>query len=226
MVLRLEQLQKYDKRTYKMIKKGIIFDFDGVIAESVKIKSDAFENLFKKYGPEVMSSVVKHHEANGGMSRFEKIRLYHEKYLGEKIDEKRLLKLANDFSKLVIKKVIESPYVPGVFDFIKACYVKYDLFISTGTPTEEIKRILIGRKIEKYFLEVYGSPDNKITHLKEIMDKHNYDPGELTFYGDANSDLDAAKYFNVPFVLIKNQFNAKIVKIYDGKMIDNFKGLL
>ena len=47
MVLRLEQLQKYDKRTYKMIKKGIIFDFDGVIAESVKIKSDAFKSLFK-----------------------------------------------------------------------------------------------------------------------------------------------------------------------------------
>ena len=56
--------------------KGIIFDFDGVIAESVQIKSDAFASLYEQYGDNIVKKVIEHHEANGGMSRFEKIRLY------------------------------------------------------------------------------------------------------------------------------------------------------
>ena len=54
--------------------KGIIFDFDGVIAESVHIKSSGFSDLYKPYGTEIVKRVVKHHAANGGMSRFKKIR--------------------------------------------------------------------------------------------------------------------------------------------------------
>ena len=57
--------------------KGIIFDFDGVIAESVHIKSSAFSDLYKSYGEDIVKRVVKHHEANGGMSRYKKIRYYH-----------------------------------------------------------------------------------------------------------------------------------------------------
>ena len=57
--------------------KGIIFDFDGVIAESVHIKSSAFSDLYKSYGEDIVKRVVKHHEANSGMSRYKKIRYYH-----------------------------------------------------------------------------------------------------------------------------------------------------
>ena len=60
-----------------MLLKGIIFDFDGVIADSVQVKTDAFAALYKPYGPDIVKKVVEHHEANGGMSHFEKIRLYH-----------------------------------------------------------------------------------------------------------------------------------------------------
>ena len=57
--------------------KGIIFDFDGVIAQSVEVKTEAFADMYKEYGKAVVNKVVQHHEDNGGMSRFEKFRLYH-----------------------------------------------------------------------------------------------------------------------------------------------------
>ena len=63
--------------------KGIIFDFDGVIAESVQVKSDSFAALYKPYGLDIVKKVVEHHEANGGMSRFYKFRLYHESFLNQ-----------------------------------------------------------------------------------------------------------------------------------------------
>ena len=81
--------------------KGIIFDFDGVIAESVQVKTDAFAALYASYGADNVSKVVEHHEANGGMSRFEKIRLYHESFLNRTVTKEEITNLASQFSELV-----------------------------------------------------------------------------------------------------------------------------
>ena len=54
----------------------IFWDFDGVIKESVSVKTDAYVKLFKPYGSDVCKQVKNHHLANGGMSRFNKIPLY------------------------------------------------------------------------------------------------------------------------------------------------------
>jgi phosphoglycolate phosphatase-like HAD superfamily hydrolase len=205
--------------------KGIIFDFDGVIAESVQIKTDAFARLYEDFGSEIVNKVVKHHVANGGMSRFEKIRLYHKSYLNKAITNKENEELANQFSVLVVEKVIDSPYVPGVFKYIQKCYEKYNLFISTGTPTNEMEQILIGRGIAEYFIEIHGSPEKKSVHISKIMSKYNYHPDELIFYGDANTDIDAAEQANLPFVLIKNSFNKNLANTFQGKMINNFMEL-
>ena len=61
--------------------KGIIFDFDGVIVDSVGIKSDAFAHLYNSYGTQIENKVVEHHEKNGGLSREEKIKYYHKNFL-------------------------------------------------------------------------------------------------------------------------------------------------
>ena len=206
--------------------KGIIFDFDGVVAESVQVKTEAFGNLYKRYGDNIVKKVIKHHETNGGMSRFEKIKLYHKSFLNKVITNQEIEELANQFSKLVVDKVIESPYVPGVLDYIQKCKKKYRLFISTGTPTNEMSQILDRRGISKYFIEVYGSPEKKYEHISKIMSKYDYHPNELIFYGDANTDIDAAEKANIPFVLIKNSFNDNLVKKFNGKTINNFLGLL
>ena len=51
----------------------VFWDFDGVIKESVSVKTDAFEELFKPYGDIVRKKVKNHHIENAGMSRFNKI---------------------------------------------------------------------------------------------------------------------------------------------------------
>ncbi len=51
--------------------KTIFFDFDGVIADSLDVKTNAFYRMYEPYGKDIAESVAKHHIANGGMSRFE-----------------------------------------------------------------------------------------------------------------------------------------------------------
>ena len=206
--------------------KGIIFDFDGVIAQSVQLKTDAFAELYAQYGVEIIKNIIEHHEANGGMSRFEKIKLYHKSYLNKTITKNEIEKLANRFSELVINKVIQSPYVPGALEYIKKCYEHYKLFISTGTPTQEMNKILSGRKIAHYFTDVFGSPPKKIEHLNNIMSIYGMKPNELIFYGDSNADLDAASNANIKFVLNRNQHNEKLILQFNGNIIDGFTELL
>tara|TARA_B100000315_G_C14547569_1_gene574033 strand:+ start:590 stop:1216 length:627 start_codon:yes stop_codon:yes gene_type:complete len=205
--------------------KGIIFDFDGVIAESVQVKTDAFAGIYKTYGPDIVKKVVEHHESNGGMSRFEKIKFYHESFLNKTITEEEITDLANQFSSLVVEKVIAAPYVPGALEYIQESYKHYKLFISTGTPTGEMQIILKRKKIAKYFTDVFGSPEKKTVHVYNILSNYNLKPDEVMFYGDSNSDLDAAKISDIPFILIQNSFNEKLRSTYKGKIINNFIGV-
>ena len=52
--------------------KAIIFDFDGVLVESLDIKTRAFAKLFGPEGPDMAKRVVDYHLQNGGVSRYEK----------------------------------------------------------------------------------------------------------------------------------------------------------
>ena len=51
----------------------IILDFDGVILESVSVKTEAFRTLFS-FVPKHVDEIVQFHIDNGGMSRFDKFR--------------------------------------------------------------------------------------------------------------------------------------------------------
>jgi len=180
--------------------KAIIFDFDGVIAESVNVKTEAFAEMYKMYGESVVKKVIEHHEANGGISRYEKFRLYHKDFLGVELDNDQVGKLAQQFSHLVLQKIIEAPYVAGAFEYLSTNYKKYDFFISTGTPTEEIKIILDKRKLSPYFKEVHGSPEKKNAHVQKIISKYQYEKSEVVFIGDALTDRDAARQNGIGFI--------------------------
>jgi beta-phosphoglucomutase-like phosphatase (HAD superfamily) len=49
---------------------AVIFDFDGVIVESMDIKTQAFVELFRDH-PEHHETIVRLHLENGGMSRYD-----------------------------------------------------------------------------------------------------------------------------------------------------------
>ena len=205
--------------------KGIIFDFDGVIVKSIQVKSNAFAELYSQYGNEIVKNIINHHEANGGMSRYDKIKFYHKSFLNKKATKRDITELSNQFSELVVEKVIAAPYVLGALEYIQKNSNQYKLFISTGTPTDEIKKILKIRGIAHYFTAIFGSPSKKSVHINKIMSKYDLRPDEIIFYGDSNSDINAAEKTQIPFILIKNSFNEMLSKSFKGKIINNFIGL-
>lgn len=185
--------------------KAIIFDFDGVIVDSVNVKTEAFAELYRPHGTDIEEKVINHHLNNGGMSRFEKFKIYHEEFLDKEISETEVNQLADEFSKLVIEKVINAPYIKGAHKFLKTYFKEYDFYISSGTPTDEIKKITASRGIDSYFKGIFGSPRKKEDHVKEIMENNNYDKEEVVFIGDASSDRKAARKNGVNFIGVLNE---------------------
>ena len=223
MVHRLGQLHFYSMRS---ISKGIIFDFDGVVVDSVSIKTKAFAELYKHHGDKIVQKVIKFHENNGGVSRYEKIRFFTEQYLNIEPNQIDIMNSAEKFSSLVVDEVIKAPYITGAFDYITKVSKDHKLFISTGTPQDEILKILEGRGISHFFTQVYGSPEAKTFHIDKIKNDYSFNSKDLTFFGDSSTDLEAASLKNVQFILVKNIYNEHISKSYNGKKIENFLEIL
>ncbi|ERL47071.1 hypothetical protein RS24_00791 [Candidatus Micropelagos thuwalensis] len=182
-------------------KKIVVFDFDGVLVDSVGIKAKAYEQMYEEYGSSIVKKVRSHHLQNGGMSRFKKFKYYHETYLGEKLELKDIERMSQKFSELVVTQVISSNWIPGAQDFLQKLYEeKIDCVIVSATPQLEIEQIVIERKMAKYFIDIFGSPTSKYDNLGIILTKHQVTPSELIFFGDALADWQAASKMGVPFV--------------------------
>ena len=206
-----------------LIKKAkiIFWDFDGVIKESVSVKSDAFEKLFQPFGIEIAKKVKRHHEKNGGMSRYKKLPIYLD-WAGKESSESLVSEYEKKFSDLVINEVINSPWVSGVLEYLKIHANKQKFFIVTATPHQEILLILKELQIKELFEEVIGSPISKQVAISQLINKYSISTDEAIMIGDSSNDYYAAIENEVQFILRKTEFNKNLQKQLKCRTINNF----
>jgi beta-phosphoglucomutase len=177
----------------------ILLDFDGVILESVSVKTEVFRTLFS-FVPNHVDEIVQFHEDNGGMSRFDKFRHIYTTILHEDLSKDQFEKLSRRFSVLVEDAVAQAPFVDGALDFLDTMSQRYQLYIVSATPQDELKRIVDQKGISPYFSGVFGSPTKKIDHILKIVTDKNLSPKEVLFVGDAVNDWDAAQKSGIGFI--------------------------
>ncbi len=203
--------------------KSFFFDFDGVIVDSVNIKTQAFGELFKDCGKEVVKKVVDYHLNNGGVSRYEKFKYYYKNILNREITDEIMHNLDERYSRLVVKKVVEAPFIKGAIDFIKKINQSgKDCFIISATPKKEIINIIEQKEINRLFKEVTGSPAAKSENLKYLLDEYNIKNAEAVYFGDARGDYEAARENDVDFVGIVNERSKELEELDGVDKIENF----
>ena len=135
----------------------IFWDFDGVIKESVSVKTDAFVELFQPYVKDVCYKVKQHHIENGGMSRFNKIPLYLEwsniAPTNESVDD-----MYAKFSGIEKNKVMNFAWVSGVERFLRSNKGKCIFIMVSATPQDELKDICKSLKLDDFFLNFTDLP--------------------------------------------------------------------
>ncbi|HOY66370.1 MAG TPA: HAD hydrolase-like protein [Candidatus Ozemobacteraceae bacterium] len=179
---------------------AIVFDFDGVILESVDVKTRAFAALYAEYGPEVVRQVVEYHLRHGGISRFIKFRYYHETLLGKVLSPDDEQVLSERFSSLVLSEILASPWVAGAEAFLRKYCRILPLFVASGTPQEELEMIIERRGITRCFVSCHGTPSSKGQIIASIVKRHGFNPGRVLMIGDAMADYEGAREAGVRFL--------------------------
>ena len=198
----------------------IFWDFDGVVKDSLDIKSLAFENLFLPFGSEIANRVRIHHERNGGVSRYEKIPLFL-KWAGQPTNPLQVKEFCDRFAKSVKQGVIDAPWVPGVREYLLGNFIEKYFVLVTATPQEEIEQILDALEISHCFREVYGAPTNKAIAIAAVLDRQKCPPIRSLMIGDAETDRQAALMNSVPFLLRRTPLNLTLQSSYYGPMFDD-----
>ena len=202
----------------------IFWDFDGVIKESVSVKTDAYVKLFQPHGSEVCKQIKNHHLANGGMSRFDKIPLYL-KWAGLEQNDAEVQNYCDKFSRIVKDKVIASAWVPGVQDFLQSNKEKYIFIMVSATPQDEIEEICKKLNLDWVFLKIYGSPASKSESIKISMLHYEVDASSCIMIGDAQADIDAAQDNDIDFIFRRHHENMKLNINTNIQTIENFNEL-
>ena len=180
---------------------AIIFDFDGVLVESIAIKTQAFGELYVEHGADIVAQVENYHLCNAGISRFDKFRYFQTELLGgPPLNDHEVAALAEKFSRLVTDKVVSAPMVVGAQDFLDSCRHRLKMFVVSGTPTTEMGVILERRELNQYFADFWGSPTGKSENIAKLLRKHDLSASRCVMIGDALADLEGAAANSVSFL--------------------------
>ncbi len=196
--------------------KNIIFDFDGVILDSVPTKTEGFKKLFENFPNEVVDKLIEYHIQNGGISRYKKIKYFFNELLHQDISEDEVLNYANRYSIITKEELTNSKYIiDDTISFIKQNYKKYNMHIASGADEKDLKYICDRLDLTKYFISISGSPIIKSEIVKKILLTNQYKNEETILIGDSINDYDAAEENKIQFYGYNN-YNLKKFKYIES----------
>lgn len=184
--------------------RAIVFDFDGVILDSVDVKARAFRELFRDHG-EWVDRIVQFHLDNPGMSRFDKFRFIYQTYLGRSLEDGESDALGQAFSRLVYQEILACPFIRGAPEFLERRRKEYAMFVASAAPDVEVRDIVACRGLAGFFRGVYGSPRAKPDLLRQILVDQGLAPWQAVFIGDAVADQRAAQAVGMPFIAVASK---------------------
>lgn len=186
--------------------KTILWDFDGVIMDSMPVRDKGFEVVLKDYPYDQVSLLMDYHRKNGGLSRYNKFRYFFEVIRKESITEEEIQVLAEQFSVVMLENLLdENLLIKDSLLFIKENYTKFKMHVVSGSDGNELRYICEKLGLSKYFISIHGSPTPKNELVKELLLQKMYKKEETCFIGDSFNDLEAADINSIAFYGYNNK---------------------
>lgn len=203
---------------------AVLFDWDGVVTDSAGIKTEAYVQMFARFGKDVVEKVRNAETNGGGISRVEKLRKYYSEFAGQVLSDEKLAVQTEVFTRIVRQKIYDAPLLPDVLQTLEYLQGRQiPAFVVSGAPREEVADVAEKRGLSCFFREICGSPKKKNVLIAEILQHYGFKPENVLLFGDGLADMLAAKENGIDFIGIikeKNIFPAgirvcKSVKIPD-----------
>lgn len=202
----------------------LVFDCDGVVLNSNKVKTDAFFKAALPYGEAAAQQLVDYHVARGGISRYKKFAWFVEQVVvGEKGPD--LEALLASYAAEVRSGLLTCDVAEGLVE-LREQTRHANWLIASGGDQQELREVFAARGLAELFDGgIFGSPDTKDEILAREMANSNVKPRAL-FLGDSRYDHQAASAAGLDFLFVsawselvqadvwcKNQHIAQIVKL-------------
>ena len=205
------------------MKKGIIFDMDGTIVDSLPYHYKAWKIFFKENKVENFSERLKDYKGGGTLDLLTAV-------YGDKYSTKEL-KIMTDDKEIIFREIYKNNVVPimgfmDMFELIKS--KKILVGIASNAIRKNVKMILSELKIYEKFDSIIcgdevrkGKPDPEM--FNETVDRFNLKKEECLIFEDSAEGVSAAVNSRVDVVGITSSTSEKIL-IEKGcnKTIDNY----
>jgi phosphoglycolate phosphatase-like HAD superfamily hydrolase len=182
----------------------LVFDCDGVILDSNKVKTRAFYEAALPYGESAAQAFVTYHTANGGVSRYKKFAYFLEVIvpsLAGSITGPRLEQLLAGYAASVRQGLLTCSVAPGLHVLREATSAARWLIVSGGDQAE-LREVFAQRELAALFDGgIFGSPDTKDQILSRECGNNNIVQPAL-FIGDSKYDYQAATTAGLDFVFM------------------------
>ncbi|MDV2857234.1 HAD family hydrolase [Oceanimonas sp. CAM02] len=183
----------------------LVFDCDGVVLNSNKVKTEAFYKAALPYGEAAAQAMVDYHVANGGVSRYKKFAYFLEQIAPGYAEQRKLLpnleELLQAYASYVREGLLSCEIAPGLEALRKQTPNARWLIVSGGDQAE-LRDVFAQRGIARWFDGgIFGSPDTKNEILSRELASGNIQHPAL-FLGDSKYDYQAASQVNIDFIFL------------------------
>lgn len=179
----------------------LVFDCDGVVLDSNKVKTQAFYDVAKVYGHEPAQALTDYHTQNGGVSRYAKFEYFLTKILNQPLDEALLKQLSDQFASKVKQALLQCDVVDGLLA-LKDRVGHARWLIVSGGDQAELREVFAERGLANLFDGgIFGSPDTKDSILEREIENNNVAKPAL-FLGDSKYDYQAATAAGLDFIFL------------------------
>jgi len=180
----------------------LIFDCDGVLFDSNKVKTEGFRFALQKYPKKEVDKLISFHQKQGGISRYEKFKYFFSEILNLDDYKKNYKESLLRFSSYMEKELFNVNFVEGVQGFIDYCWQKQiRLYIVSGGDQLELNRLIEKKKISMYFSMLLGSPISKAENLEKVLQNEKNKKG--MFIGDSRVDYFCAIEQDLDFMFVE-----------------------
>ncbi|QRQ61201.1 HAD family hydrolase [Sphingobacterium multivorum] len=195
--------------------KVILWDFDGVIMDSMPTRSLGFVKTLADFPKEQVDQLLEFHNSNGGLSRYVKFRYFFEEIRKEAVSESKVMELAHKFSEIMLSLLIdEKLLIQDSVSFIKENYQNFTFHIVSGSDGKELNIICKELGLSKYFQTINGSPTAKIDLVSNLLEVYTYSHSEVALIGDSVNDKEAADLNAISFFGYNNPSLSNAQYIY------------
>jgi phosphoglycolate phosphatase-like HAD superfamily hydrolase len=195
--------------------KVIVFDFDGTLVDSNRLKYDAWFQLFPNdahHAGTVKAVLARMGEA----SRYDIIEaILKDLDRQSSVMQSDIDALAERYNDIVLDAAKHCAEVPGAGQALKSLVGDYRLYVSSTTPETPLKEIIHFRGWTSYFAGIFGYPCKKRETLGRILEKDGVDAKAVLVVGDGESDRNSARKNGCLFLHVDAAFD-----------YDNFKNRL